>query len=501
MSINLDNRTLFFGDNLFILKQHIPDNSIDLIYLDPPFNSKASYNILFEEVTGDKSKAQIEAFDDTWHWTEESEKAFQEIVDTAPTDVVNMILAFRKFIKQNDMMAYLTMMTIRLLELHRVLKSTGTIYLHCDPTASHYLKIVMDTIFGVSNFMNEVIWVRNSGSIGRTAFSKRHDILLVYHKTENYFYDGKAVGDLREQNEGSFGGYFGTDEKGRRYREVRKAGKVYKYYLDEPRNPNDVWIVPQIPERDKTERLGYNTQKPRKLLERIIKASCPKNGIVLDPFCGCGTTLSACECLNQKEGYKLKWVGIDITHLAINLMKYRLKNEYGLEQRKDYDVIGEPKDLQGAIELAQRQDRYDFQYWALSLVNARPYADKKKGADTGIDGYIYFIDSDKPKEYQKAIVQVKSGKVQAKDIRELKTVVEREGALIGIFLTLEEPTRVMIQEAVQMGFYKKDIFKIQILTIKDILENAKKPMIPLQVDHRKKAGRVTTNENNLSIFD
>ena len=214
--MGINRSTLFFGDNLRILKNHIADNSIDLIYLDPPFNSKASYNVLFEELTGDKSKAQIEAFDDTWHWTEESERAFKEIVDNAPSEAVDMILAFRKFIKQNDVMAYLTMMTIRLLELHRVLKSTGTLYLHCDPTASHYLKVVMDTIFGVKNFMNEIVWVRNSGSIGRTAFSKRHDILLVYNKTESYFYDGKAVGDLREQNEGTFGGYFGTDPDGRR---------------------------------------------------------------------------------------------------------------------------------------------------------------------------------------------------------------------------------------------------------------------------------------------
>lgn len=499
MSINRS--TLFFGDNLRILINHIDDNSVDLIYLDPPFNSKTSYNVLFEEPTGDKSKAQIEAFDDTWHWTEESERAFTEIVDKAPSEVVDMILAFRKFIKQNDVMAYITMMTIRLLELHRVLKSTGTLYLHCDPTASHYLKIVMDTIFGVKNFMNEVVWVRNSGSIGRTTFSKRHDILLVYNKSENYFYDGKAVGDLREQNEGSFGGYFGTDPDGRRYREVRKAGKIYKYYMDEPRNPNDVWIVPQIPERDKTERLGYNTQKPRKLLERIIKASCPKNGIVLDPFCGCGTTLSACEYLNQKEGYNLTWLGIDVTHLAINLMKYRLKNEYNLEQRKNYDVVGEPEDLQGAIELAQRQDRYDFQYWALSLVNARPYADKKRGADTGIDGYIYFVDPNKPKEYQNAIVQVKSGGVQAKDIRELKAVIEREKALIGIFLTLEESTRNMREEAIQSGFYKTGIPKIQILTVKDILENGRKPNIPLQLDYRKKAERIEINKDNLSLFD
>lgn len=494
-------KNLYFGDNLQILKDHIPTESIDLVYLDPPFNSKATYNILFSELSGEQSKAQIEAFDDTWHWTDEAEKTFQMIVDSAPAEVVDMILAFKKFIKKNDMLAYLTMMTIRLLELHRVLKPTGSIYLHCDPTASHYLKVVMDTIFGATNFINEVVWYKNSGGIGRTSFNKRHDILLVYSKTENYFYDGKAVGDLREQNEGTFGGYFGTNEQGRKYREVRKAGKVYKYYMDEPKNPDDVWVVPQIPERDKTERLGYPTQKPRKLLERIIKASAPKNGMVLDPFCGCGTTLSACEYLNQSLEYNLKWLGIDLTHLAINLMKYRLKNEYGLEQNKDYNVVGEPKDLQGAIELARNQDGYAFQYWALSLVNARPYGDKKKGADTGIDGYIYFINYNNPKEHQKAIVQVKSGHVQVKDIRELQAVIEREKSPVGILLTLQEPTSPMVEESVKAGFFRKDIPKIQIYTIKEILEEGKKINLPLQIEHRIKAERVKIEPPTLELFN
>lgn len=494
-------KTLFFGDNLKILESYIPDNSIDLIYLDPPFNSKATYNILFKEPTGENSKAQIMAFDDTWHWGEEAEKTFSLLLQKAPPDVVDMISAFRKFIKKNDMLAYLVMMTARLLELHRVLKISGSIYLHCDPTASHYLKVVMDTIFKVKNFQNEVIWYKNSGGIGRKNFSKRHDVILVYNKDEGFhYYDGKAVGDLREQEEGTFGGYFGVDENGRKYREVRKFGRIYKYYLDEPKNPDDVWIVPQIPERDKTERLGYPTQKPRKLLERIIKASSPKNGIVLDPFCGCGTTLSACEYLNQTENYNLTWLGIDITHLAINLMKWRLKNEYGLEQKKDYDVIGEPVDLEGAKELAKNLDRFQFQYWALSLVNARPYSDKKKGADTGIDGYIYFINPYNPKSPEIVIVQVKSGNVSVKDIRELKAVVEREKASIGLFITLEEPTNPMLEESIKSGFYMKDIPKIQIITIKNLLEG-KKPNIPsFLIDFRKTAKKVKIEIPNQTLF-
>lgn len=465
----METNVLYYGDNLDILRKYIPNNSIDLIYLDPPFNSKATYNVLFKEPTGELSQAQITAFEDTWHWTEEAARTFQEIADTAPARVVGMMVTFRSFIGRNDMMAYLTMMCIRLLELRRVLKDTGSIYLHCDTTASHYLKVVMDTMFGVDNFMNEVIWFKNSGGIGRTSFSRRHDSLLVYHKTRSHFYDGKAVGDLREQREGTFGGYFGVDEDGRKFREVRKFGKVYRYPMDEPKNPDDVWPVPQIPERDKTERLPYPTQKPRKLLERIIKASAPKDGIVLDPFCGCGTALVVASKLNRR------WIGIDITHLAISTIKWSLEKVCpGIQ----YKVIGEPKDIAGAKELAS-QNKYQFQWWALSLIGARPYGDKKRGADTGIDGYLYFMDEkDKVK---KAIVQVKGGTTSVKDIRDLNGVVVREKAEMGIFITLELPTKPMETEALSQGYYRspsgKDYPKMQILTIEELLKG-KKPETP-----------------------
>ncbi|MCX7989115.1 MAG: site-specific DNA-methyltransferase, partial [Aquificaceae bacterium] len=358
---------LYYGDNLRVLREYIKDESVDLIYLDPPFNSKADYNVLFKEPTGEPSQAQIVAFEDTWHWTEETERAYQEIVETAPPQVVDIMKAFREFLRRNDMLAYLTMMCIRLLELKRVLKPTGSIYLHCDPTASHYLKVLMDAVFGHKNFRNEIVWGYKDPS-GKTSrfFRRKHDIILFYSKSDEYNFYADAVRipyseTTQRQIER------GTISFGRRA-EGHPMGKV----------PEDWWPIPIINSQAK-ERLGYPTQKPEALLERIILASSKEGDVVLDPFCGCGTTIAVAHRLDRK------WIGIDITHLAINLIKWRLKTTFDLSAGKDYKVIGEPVDLSGARELAS-QDRFQFQWWALSLVEARPYADKKRGADKGIDG-------------------------------------------------------------------------------------------------------------------
>lgn len=489
----MSDKKLYFGDNLKILQEYIPEKSVDLIYLDPPFNSKASYNVLFKEPTGELSKAQITAFDDTWHWTQEAERAFQKIVNTATPQVVDMMSAFRQFIKRNDMLAYLTMMTIRLLELHRVLKSTGSIYLHCDSTASHYLKIVMDAIFGFKNFNNEIIWHYRRWPTKTKRFQRMHDVILFYSKTRNNTFNTlfqeptesslrrwKGKKQLVEFN--NIGGRLPTKEL-----EVSSKGVPM----------DDVWDISIIAPSAK-ERLGYPTQKPKTLLMRIIEASSLKHGIVLDPFCGCGTTISACEHLNKNKGFHLKWIGIDVTHLAINLIKWRLKNEYNLEAGKDYIVVGEPEDLKGAVELAN-QNRFQFQWWALSLLNARPYKNKQKGVDTGIDGYIYFLNPLNPREPQKIIIQVKSGGVQVKDIRDLKAVIGREKASMGVFVTLKNPTKHMIVEAAKSGFYQKKYPKIQILTTKDLL-SGKQPQIPtLQLDFRKKAEKIKKIEENLKL--
>lgn len=477
--------TLYYGDNLDILRKHIPENSIDLVYLDPPFNSQANYNILFKEPTGEPSEAQITAFEDTWHWTEETEHIFQEIVREAPAEVVEMMVSFRKFLSPNDVMAYLTMMCIRLLELKRALKSTGSIYLHCDPTASHYLKILMDVVFGKKNFRNEIIWHYRKWPSGNRQFQRNHDCILFYSKTDSADRIFNKV-DLMDRTESTlkrFGKYkivSGHDEGGKRLPSQMEDEES----LGVPRD--DVWDIGRVPPIKQL----FPTQKPELLLSRLIRASSNEDFVVLDPFCGCGTTIV--------ESYKLrrKWIGIDITHLSINLIKWRLSDMFGLEAGTDYKVIGEPEDLEGAKQLAL-QNRHQFQWWATSLINARPYGGKKKGADSGIDGYLYYFE-DKEK-IGKAIVSVKSGIIGAKDIRDLSGVIEREKAGMGIFLTLEKPTRPMLKEAAQKGFYHSAIFdkdfpRIQIFTIEEIL-SGKKPDTPPTISSFRKAQRTDTSEN------
>lgn len=526
--------TLYYGDNLDILKRYIKDETIDLVYLDPPFNSKSDYNILYKESTGKPSEAQITAFEDTWHWGEDAERTFQEIVDTAPAHVIEMMRAFRQFTGNNDMMAYLTMMCIRLIELRRVLKSTGSIYLHCDPTASHYLKILMDTIFGKNNFRNEIIWQRTSSHNDSRKWGQVHDTILFYTKgnqgvwnpvftehdpqyIQNFYRHSDERGVYRLDHiirSASMGPRPNLSYEYKGYKpewgwrvireklealdkderlEWSKTGRPYlKRYLHEQKGTPIKSVITDIPPigAQAAERLGYPTQKPELLLERIILSSSNEGDIILDPFCGCGTTITSA----QKT--KRRWIGIDVTHLAVNLIKWRMKHMFSLEPRKDYIVIGEPEDLTGAQELAG-QNRYQFQWWSLSLIDARPYGDKKKGKDTGIDGYIYF--SEEKDKTGKGIVSVKSGKTSSRDIRDLGHVMDREGAELGIFITLHNPSKDMTTEAVSKGFYKSKILgsdfpRIQILTIEDLL-NGKKPEIPWQVSSVKKASKADTDEN------
>jgi len=481
---------LYFGDNLQIMREYIQDESIDLIYLDPPFNSNATYNVLFDEKNGTHSRAQITAFEDTWHWGIESETAYHELVTQGPKKLVDLIQALRSFLGQNDMMAYLVMMAIRLVEMHRVLKSTGSIYLHCDPTASHYLKLVMDAVFGVKQFKNEIIWCKITTMYRTTSrFVTQHDVILFYVKKDdyNYIFNWEDVAEPFSQTtikkykhkiNGRFARIHGRNLKGSPIKNatdvniewLKKAPELVKIdYLDEKLGvkPKDWWPLDIINQAAK-ERLGYPTQKPELLLERIIKASSNKGDIVMDPFCGCGTTIAVAEKL------KRKWIGIDITHLAISLMRHRLNTAFG-KDLSPYEVIGDPKDLEGAKALAE-QDRFQFEWWALGKVAARPAQDKKKGADSGIDGYIYFFD-DNSGIAKKIIVQVKSGGVKRGDIATLKGDTEREKAAIGAFITLEEPTRPMIEEAVSAGFYEPEFLhgkkypKIQILTVKELFED------------------------------
>lgn len=515
--------TLYYGDNLKILREHIASESVDLIYLDPPFNSNRNYNILFKDESGKEAEAQITAFEDTWHWSRQTEESFRELIGQS-SPVGLMIGALRQSIGTNQMMAYLVMMAVRLVELHRVLKPTGSLYLHCDPTASHYLKIILDTIFGEEYFRGDITWKRSSAHSdvkqGRRALGNVADHILCYTKSGNFAFNHQFTPYDEEYLRTT---YNNVDPDGRRWKssdltgpggaakgnpffeflgverywrftkenleKLLDEGRIYqsrsgavprmKHYLDEMSGIplQNIWDdIPPIGAQA-AERLGYPTQKPLALLERIVNISSNPDDLVLDPFCGCGTTIAAAQKLGRQ------WVGIDITHLSIALQKYRLKDSFGLEEKKDYLVVGEPEDLGSAQQLAQ-EDRYQFQWWALSLVKARPLGGDakqgKKGSDKGIDGIIAFIE-DKSGNPQRVLVQVKSGKVKSGDIRDLRGVIEREGAAIGVFITLEEPSRDMNREAAEAGFYRQPGFdrnypKLQILTIADLLNGAQLEM-------------------------
>ena len=513
---------LYFGDNLDILREHIPDESVDLIYLDPPFNSRATYNVLFREKSGEESAAQITAFDDTWHWDLGSEAAYRDVMTNGPAKLVDLLDAMRKFLGQNDMMAYLTMMAQRMIELYRVLKPTGSLYLHCDPTASHYLKLLLDAMFGARNFRNEITWQRTESHNTADRYGNVADIIFYYAKTESLTWnrqfhqypngeqrygdrqlrrfrhrdpDGRAykLDDLTAPRPDSDSGKFewrGTTpgpSRGWGYRLEQleawwEQGRIQtkrdgtprmdglKVYLDDTEGKplQNVWTdVPRIANTS-PERLSYPTQKPEALLERIIASSSNEGDVVLDPFCGCGTTVAVAERLGRR------WIGIDITHIAIALLKSRLHDTFG-DDLSPYAVVGDPKDVESARALAvesEHDGRYQFQWWALGLVEARPV--KERGADSGIDGFITFFD-DESGRAKRIVVQVKSGRVARADVATLKGDVEREGAAIGLFVTLAEPTEPMWREATAAGFYEPEHFpgqryaRIQLLTIEALL--------------------------------
>ncbi len=443
---------LYYGDNLDILRRYVNDETVDLVYLDPPFKSSRDYNILFEERNGTGSKAQIKAFEDTWYWNQEAEEAYQEIVESGHTRASQVMQAFRTFLGGNDMMAYLAMMAPRLVELKRVMKPSASIYLHCDPTASHYLKMLMDAVFDTRGFRNEIIWCYRGGGRPKKDFGRKHDVILRYAKSTNLAFYPDSVRipyqaeGIERQDDSMWGRHKGTN----RVYKPHPKGKV----------PEDWWLMDAL-NANSPERLGYPTQKPEALLERIIEASSKKGDVVLDPFCGCGTTIAVAQKL------KRKWIGIDITHIAIALIKHRLDDMFG--GKAEYNTLGEPVTTSGAKELAG-EDPYQFQWWALGLVGARPI-EQKKGADKGIDGRIFFYEG-KGKTKQ-IIFSVKAGKVSVSHIRDLRGVLEREKAQIGILITMNKPTRPMITEAASAGIYKSPWGKhpvIQILTIEDILK-------------------------------
>jgi len=445
---------LYYGDNLDILRRYIGDESVDLIYLDPPFKSEQNYNVLFVEQNGSRAAAQIKAFGDTWRWDQTAARSYRELVEGGPEHVSLVMQGLRKFLQESDMMAYVSMMAPRLLELRRVLKASGSVYLHCDPTASHYLKLIMDAVFQPGNFRNEVIWGYRTGGVSKRTFAKKHDTILFYSKTKDYTFQRQ---------------YYKSWQM-KRYNYSAK----YPEYFDEEKKMwyhkavcRDVWEDINPIGTSAKERLSYPTQKPEALLERIIRGSSNEGDVVLDPFCGCGTAVVVAERL------KRRWLGIDITHLAVALMKHRLRDTFGAKAK--YKVVGEPVSLPDARTLAET-DRYQFQWWALGLVGARP-AEGKKGADRGIDGRLFFHDeADSKKAKTKQIVlSVKSGKVGVKNVRDLRGVVEREKAEMGVLISMEEPTGPMRREAASEEFYKspwreKAYPQLQIRTVEELLK-------------------------------
>jgi DNA modification methylase len=555
--VHMADNALYYGDNLDILPRYIKDESVELVYLDPPFNSNQEYNLLFEAKDGSAAPAQIKAFEDTWHWDQNAARVFDEVIQ-AGGRVADVMLAFRQFLGTNDMLAYLTMMAPRLVELRRVLKPSGSLYLHCDPTASHYLKLLLDAVFGPDKFRSEIIWKRtyahSDTKQGRVIHGHIHDIILFYTKGDEWTwnpvytpYDKEYVEEFYHHEEEGNGRRYQLDnltaarpggDVSYEWRVKRRYGAApnsweadltdefkkpkteyeykgvppyegrywaysrdnmkkfaaegrlgyaksgmprYKRFLDEmPGIPlQDVWNdIPPISSRA-LERLDYPTQKPEALLERIINSSSNKGDTVLDPFCGCGTTIAAAQKLDRR------WIGIDITHLAISLIKARLESAYAGTAK--FSVIGEPTTPDGAAQLAA-EDKFQFQAWALGLVGARALDSSRKGADQGVDGRLRFKYAPDD-EFKQIVFSVKGGHLKATDVRDLRGVREREKAVIGVLISFAEPTRQMRAEAASAGFFDSPWGKhprIQILTVAELLAGAK-------IDYPRTAGiNVTT---------
>jgi DNA modification methylase len=455
---------LYYGDNLDVLRRHVRPESVDLVYLDPPFQSGKDYNVLFASKSGRAAEAQVQAFEDTWEWNIEAEQAYRDVVEGGGT-IADALRGLRSFLKESDMMAYLCMMAPRLLELRRVLKPSGSLYLHCDPTASHYLKMLLDAIFGFGCFRNEVVWRYRRWPTKSRQFQKMHDVLLFYSATPKAAHTFNVLYGYEQLAESTVKTYGTKKQKADFSSGHRKPGVEEEESAGPPLS--DVWDVSVIAGSGR-ERLGYPTQKPLALLERVIRASSNAGDVVLDPFCGCGTAVAVA----HREGRN--WIGIDITHLAINLVRHRLIDSFG--PNVDFRVIGEPRSLEDAAELAQN-DRYQFQFWALGLVGARPEErDERRGADRGVDGRLYFHDDPGAKKTKQIILSVKSGKPKATDLRDLRAVVDREAAEIGVLITLEPPTRAMEVEAASGGFYQSPWRrhpKLQILTVDDLLKGSR----------------------------
>jgi site-specific DNA-methyltransferase (adenine-specific) len=496
MKDKIPKNILYYGDNLELLHRKIKDQTVDLCYIDAPFNSKRNYNQIYNKL-GNKDRAQVQAFVDTWAWDTLAETGLNEILANEngriTKQTIELIKGLLNVLGKGSLLAYLISMTLRIVEIHRVLKSTGSFYLHCDPTASHYLKLVLDGVFCSQGgeFRNEIVWCYRGAGYPKKDFGRRHDLIFRYSKTDKVVFN---LDDVRVEYAKA------TKDRFKHYIGNKRGGKDFGTQKLNPlgKQPDDWWeIQPIAPSAN--ERLDYPTQKPEALLEQIIKASSNKGDLVLDAFCGCGTTMAVAERLNRQ------WIGIDITFQSISLVLKRLQDTFGEDIVNDIILDGVPRDIESAVALANKRDdrlRKEFERWAiLTYTNNRGTINEKKGADSGIDGIVYFKD---PNE-KRMVLQVKSGKVQRNVISTLHSDMQREGAEMAILITLQEPTDPMIKEAKSIGTYRhklmgQDYDRIKIVTVKDIIENNAKLNLPLSHDvlkSAKKTGKANTKEQSL----
>jgi len=509
---------LFYGDNLPVLREHIATESVDLVYLDPPFNSNRSYSVIFGSQVTDDANAQIQAFDDTWHWTNETERLYRDILAWTNEAVSDAMEAFRKLLGESDAMAYMVMMAPRLYELHRVLKPTGTLYLHCDPTMSHYLKVLLDAIFSPENYRNEIIWKRTSAHNRVSRFGPVHDVILAYGKTAKPTWNTTYMPYDQEYLETEYGM---VDEHGRRFttadltsanpgskypwgklegppghrywgvaldtmKTLEAEGRLYYTRNHIPRKKNyaddmpgmkamDVWTdIPPLSSKA-AERLGYPTQKPLRLMERIITASTNPGDVVLDPFAGCGTTVDAAQKLGRS------WIGIDITYISVDLIIKRLQAAHGPSVMDNIDVDGIPYDMASARKLFERSP-FDFERWAVSMIHAQP--NEKQVGDKGIDGVRRFIIDHRT--VGKALVSVKGGKnVGPGFVRDLAgTVSQARDAQLGVLITLNDELTRGAQEVIdKSGLWThpangQDYPILQHISVRELLEG-NRPNLPV----------------------
>ena len=479
---------LYFGDNLFVLRERVLPGSVELVYLDPPFNSQAKYNVIYESAGDRRETAQRTVFRDAWSWGDEAELCLTE-VSAHGGRIAAVVEALTHALRRSDMMAYVVMMAARLIEIHRVLKPTGSLYLHCDPAASHYLKIVLDAIFGPENFKNEVIWKRTSAHSSAKRYGPIHDVILYYTKSDQYqwtklyqpydddyvdvFFDMQDADGKRWKRTDLTGAGTRNGETGLPWRglDVTAKGRHWAYppsHLDRldaagrvhwpekadgmPRLKQYPEDLPGVPLQDiindirplhnlSRERLGFPTQKPLALLRRLIQASSKPGDVVLDPFCGCGTTVHAAQILDRQ------WIGIDVSYYGIRLVQKRLAANFGPQLQVTIDGI--PADLPSAEDLAKR-DPYGFQQWAVSELGCQLWNDGKKGADGGIDGEMRFFNG--PGVPGRLLAQVKGGlRVGPEAVRAFKAVMDGEKADMGVFFCRGEPTDEMRRVAAAAG--------------------------------------------------